>query len=372
MTFQAETRAMKKALKLAVSGRGRTFPNPMVGAVILDRYGNHAGDGFHRKCGAPHAEVIAIASAGDAASCGTMFVTLEPCCHHGRTGPCTDEIIKAGISRVVIAMTDPDTRVSGEGIAQLESAGIEVETGLLSGEARELNRVYLHYLETARSWVTLKIALSLDGRTAASDGSSRWISCEESRMLVQEMRASAGAVLTGAGTVRSDDPELTVRLPDTPPGGQPVRIVVSATGDFGESWKIFRSPGRVIIAVPEGVATHLTEYTDIPGVEAWEFPANSGIQGINLTSLFEKTAAEGIGSILCEAGSDLSTRLLADELVDSVSIFTAPLIIGGEGRPAFELLGIDNIENAIRLANVSSQSSGSDFLTEGCVVYRTD
>ena len=372
MVSKAETRAMKKALKLALHGRGNTFPNPMVGAVILDRDGNHAGDGFHRKCGAPHAEVIAIASAGDAASEGTMVVTLEPCCHHGRTGPCTDEIIKAGISRVVIAMTDPNPRVRGDGIKQLESAGIEVETGLLSGEAHELNRVYQHYLETSRSWITLKIALSLDGRTAAADGSSRWISCDKSRRRVHRKRASVQAVLTGAGTVRKDDPELTVRLTDTLSDRQPVRIVVSSTGDFGDSWKIFRNPGRVIIAVPEGVAAQLTEYTSIPGVEVWEFPADPGIQGINLTSLFERTASEGIGSILCEAGSDLSTRLLADELVDSVSIFTAPVILGGGGRPAFELLGIDNIENAIRLENVSSRRSGSDFLTEGNVVYRTD
>ena len=217
MVTQAETRAMKRALKLATRGRGSTFPNPMVGAIILDCDGNLAGDGFHRKCGAPHAEVVAISSAGDAASGGTMIVTLEPCCHHGRTGPCTDEIIRAGISRIVIAMTDPDPRVSGKGIKQLESAGIEVETGLLSEKARELNRVYFHYLETSRSWVTLKIALSLDGKTAAADGSSRWISCDRSRRLVQRMRASTGAVLTGAGTVRADDPELTVRLPDTRP-----------------------------------------------------------------------------------------------------------------------------------------------------------
>lgn len=372
MISRAETRAMKKALKLAAYGRGSTFPNPMVGAVILDRDGNHAGDGFHRKCGAPHAEVIAIASAGDASSGGTMVVTLEPCCHHGRTGPCTDEIIRAGISRIVIAMTDPDPRMGGRGIKQLESAGIEVETGLLSEKAHELNRVYNHYIETSRSWITLKIALSLDGRTAATDGSSRWISCEKSRMRVHRMRASAGAVLTGAGTVRKDDPELTVRLDDAPSANQPVRIVVSSTGDFGDSWKIFRSPGRVIIAVPAGVAARLTEYTGIPGVEVWEFPADSRVQGINLTSLLERTAAEGIGSILCEAGSDLSTRLLKDELVDSISIFTAPVILGGEARPAFEKLGIDSIKEAIRLENISSRRSGSDFLTEGCVVYRTD
>ncbi|MEN8209356.1 MAG: bifunctional diaminohydroxyphosphoribosylaminopyrimidine deaminase/5-amino-6-(5-phosphoribosylamino)uracil reductase RibD [Candidatus Fermentibacteria bacterium] len=372
MISRTETSAMKEALQLAIHGSGTAFPNPMVGAVILDRDGNRAGEGFHRKCGAPHAEVAAIKAAGDAASGGTMVVTLEPCCHRGRTGPCTDAIISAGISRVVIAMTDPDPRVSGKGIKQLESAGLEIETGLFSKEARDLNRVYLHYLETARSWVILKMALSLDGRTAAADGSSRWISCEESRILVHRMRASSGAVLTGAGTVRADDPELTVRLPDKLFAKQPVRIVVSTTGNFGESMKIFRSPGRVIIAVPEGVANRMPDYTGIQGVEVWEFPSDSASPGVHLASLFERTAREGIGEILCEAGSDLSTRLLKDELVDSVSIFTAPMILGSEGRPAFELLEIDTINNAIRLKNASSRCSGSDFLTEGRVVYRTD
>lgn len=372
MVSKVEINAMKKALKLAVYGKRNTFPNPMVGAVILDKDGNHAGDGFHRKCGAPHAEVVAISSAGDASSGGTMVVTLEPCCHQGQTGPCTDEIIRAGIARVVIAMTDPDPRVSGKGIKQLESAGVEVEAGLLSDEASAMNRVYLHYLETSRSWVTLKIALSLDGRTAAVDGSSKWISCEDSRELVHRKRASVQAIMTGAGTVRDDDPELTVRMADIPPGGQPVRIVVSSTGNFGGSRKIFRAPGKTIIAVPEGVTDRLTEFSGMSGVEVWEFPPDSSTPGFNLVPLFERTADSGIGEILCEGGSGLSTQLMKDRLVQSVSIFTAPVILGGEGRPAFEQLGIDTIEDAVRLKNVSSSRSGSDFLTEGEIVYRLD
>lgn len=372
MASKLEIQAMKKALKIAVYGKRSAFPNPMVGAVILDKDGTHLGDGFHRKCGAPHAEVVAISSAGDASSGGTMVVTLEPCCHRGRTGPCTDEIIRAGISRVVIAMIDPDPRVSGKGIKQLESAGIEVETGLLSDEASAMNRVYLHYLETSRSWVTLKIALSLDGRTAAADGSSKWISCEDSRKLVHLKRASVQAILTGAGTVRDDDPELTVRMADIPPGGQPVRIVVSSTGDFGDSRKIFKAPGKTIIAVPEGVSARLTEFSGMSGVEVWEFPPDSSTPGFNLAPLFERTAASGIGEILCEAGSCLSTQLMKDQLVKSVSIFTAPVILGGEGRQAFEQLGIDNVKDAVRLENVSYHRSGSDFLTEGEIVYRSD
>ncbi len=367
-----ETRAMKTALTLAACGRGRTFPNPMVGAVILDRDGRSAGEGFHRECGAPHAEVIAIAAAGSASSGGTMVVTLEPCCHHGRTGPCTDAIIRAGISRVVIAMKDPDPRMSGSGIKKLESAGIQVETGLLADQAQELNRVYLHYADTSRSWINLKIALSLDGRTAASDGSSRWISCDHSRRHVHEMRAAADAVLTGAGTVRVDDPELTVRIDGIPSERQPVRIVISSTGNFGNSRKIFENPGRIIIAVPEEAAERLIEYAGMSEVEIWEFPMDSDNQGVNLASLLKKTASRGIGEILCEGGGTLSTRLLRDKLVNSISIFTAPVILGGEGKPALLNLGIDSIEDAIRLENISSRMSGTDFLTEGCVVYRSD
>ena len=372
MVSDAEILAMRKALKLALGGRGNTFPNPMVGAVILDSAGNQVGEGYHRKYGEPHAEVVAIASAGEASYAGTIVVTLEPCCHYGKTGPCTEQIIEAGISRVVIAMTDPDPRVNGKGIRQLESSGIDVETGVLSEEARTLNRVYIHYLETSMSWITLKMALSLDGRTASADGSSKWITSEASRKLVHGMRASAQAVMTGAGTLRDDNPELTVRYEDVPPGGQPARIVVSSTGDFGNSRKIFNASGRVVIAVPEGIKARLNEFDGMPGVEIWEFPPDPSSPGFDLSLLFRRTAAEGLGEILCEAGSTLSTYLLRNRLVNSVSIFTSPVILGGEGKPAFEHLGIGTIKDAIRLDDISSRRSGSDFLTEGSVVYRTD
>ena len=266
-------------------------------------------------------------------------------------------------------MIDPDPKMSGKGIKKLEAAGIEVESDLYRDKARNINRVYLHYLETSRSWVNLKIALSLDGRTAAADGSSRWISCDRSRTAVHGMRASSGAVMTGAGTVRTDDPEMTVRLDDTPAENQPVRIVVSSTGDFGNSRKIFSAAGKTVIAVPEGVAARLASYSTMPDVEIWEFPPDSSTPGFNLVRLFEKTASTGIGEILCEAGSRLATHLLKAELVDSVSIFTAQMILGGEGKPAFGELGIDSIGSSIKLKNVRSRRSGSDFLTEGCVVY---
>lgn len=367
-----EIQAMKRALELALRGRSAVFPNPMVGAVVLDGSGNNIGEGFHEKCGAPHAEIIALSAAGEAASEGTLVVTLEPCCHHGRTGPCTDAIIKAGINKVVLAMLDPHPLICGKGVRQLESSGIEVETGVLSIDAEILNRVYMHYLKTSRSWVTLKLALSMDGRTSAEDGSSKWLSCEASRKKVHRMRASVQAVMTGAGTIRDDNPELTARFTDHPSDKQPARIVVSSTGDIGDSRKIFRNPGRVIIAVPETVSDDLREYEKEYGVEIWEFPSDPGERGFDLTLLLERTAEEGFGEILCECGRELATGLLRKQLVNTVSIFTTPLILGGEGRPAFDVLGIKSMTDAIRLTNVISSLSGTDTHMEGEVVYGVD
>lgn len=371
MASLPEIQAMKRALEIAFQGRKAVFPNPMVGAVVLDSDGNIVGEGFHEKCGAQHAEIGALSEAGAEASSGTIAVSLEPCCHYGRTGPCTDAIIKAGIRRIVIAMDDPHPNVSGKGVKQLKAAGIEVETGVLFKEAELLNRVYLHYLETSRSWVTLKMALSLDGRTAAKDGSSRWLSCEESRKQVHLMRASAQAVLTGAGTVRDDDPRLTSRIPEYT-GEQPARIVVSATGDLGNSRKIFDRQGRVIIAVPESVSADLTEFQNTFDADIWKFPADSSGYGLNLTLLLERTASEGFGEILCECGRGLASALLRKKLVNTLSMFTTPLILGGEGLPAFDELGISSMVSAIRLENVRSNMSGVDMHLEGEVVYGTD
>lgn len=371
MASNTEILAMKKALKLAVRGRGSTFPNPMVGAVVLDRKGEEVGDGFHRKCGAPHAEAVALSSAGNRTEGGTMVVTLEPCCHQGRTGPCTDQIISAGISRVVIAMNDPDPRVCGGGADQLRSAGLDVETGVMSDEARRLNRIYLRYLETGRSWVTVKMAVSLDGRVAAADGSSRWISCEESRKRVHRKRANVGAVMTGAGTVRKDDPELTVRHASLPPSGQPPRIIVTRSGDLGGSEKALRAPGRVIIAVPEGASSGLEELSSFRGLEIWELPGN-GSGGLQLEALLKRTADEGFGEILCEAGPGLATSLLRNGLADSMMVFTAPILLGEGGTPAFGELAIGSMEEALELEGAAFRRSGTDYLTEGEIVHGTD
>lgn len=372
MASLSEVQAMQRAFELALRGGNSTFPNPMVGAVVLDPGGFTVGEGFHERCGTPHAEIVAMAEAGVAAAGGTLVVTLEPCCHHGRTGPCTEAIIGAGISRVVIATMDPHPMVCGNGALELRSAGIEVETGVLSEDADAINRVYLHFLRTGRSWLTLKMAVSLDGRIAAHDGTSRWITGEESRGRVHRIRASTQAVLTGAGTVRIDDPQLNARLSDSIPEDQPARIVVTSTGKFGESGRIFKNTGRVIIACPEGTVVKHGPPFEETNVEIWEFPVDASRGGIPLPMLLQRTASEGFGNVMCESGPGLATEFLKQELVNDLIVFTASLILGSNGIPCLGDLGIATLKDAIRLKDVTVYPSGADSVLEGEIVYRTD
>ncbi|OPL18158.1 MAG: hypothetical protein AVO35_06540 [Candidatus Aegiribacteria sp. MLS_C] len=371
MASDAEVLAMRKALRMASKGRGAAFPNPMVGAVVLDGNGVEVGDGFHRKCGEPHAETVALAAAGDRARGGTMVVTLEPCCHQGRTGPCTEKIIGAGISRVVVAMQDPDPRVHGGGIRALEEAGIDVETGILAERAAELNRFYLHYVRTGRSWVTLKLALSLDGRVAAADGGSRWISCEESRKTVHKKRASVSAVMTGAGTVRRDDPRLTARDLPFPLCEQPARVVVTGSGDLGDPKRFLSAPGRIIIALPRGAGDLPEIIRGRSDLEIWELPKDSR-GGVDLRELLARTASRGMGEVLCESGPGLAANLMIEGLVDSVMFFTAPILMGNGGVPAIGDLGVRSMDGAIRLRGVRRRRIGTDQLTEGEIVHGSD
>jgi diaminohydroxyphosphoribosylaminopyrimidine deaminase / 5-amino-6-(5-phosphoribosylamino)uracil reductase len=372
MVSLTEIQAMRRALQLAVRGGRVTFPNPMVGAVILDAGGRTVGEGFHACCGGPHAETEALGQAGTAATGGTLVVTLEPCRHQGRTAPCTDRIISAGIARVVVAMPDPDPRVAGGGLTRLREAGLEVETGLLSVEAAQVNRVYLHYQATGTSWLRMKLAASMDGRIATADGGSRGLSCETSRWEVHRMRAAAHAVLTGGGTVRRDDPELTVRFPDIPiPFGQPARIVVTSTADMGSSRKLFRSDARVIAAVPGTMPPGSIRALEDLGAEVWTMAPSSRGE-LDLTALLKRTATEGMGEILCECGGRLATALLRERLAKELTVFTAPVLLGAGGMPALGDLGIVAMEGAFRLRGTRAAVSGTDTKLEGEIVYGSD
>ncbi len=366
MASASELSAMRRCLELAALGGRRTFPNPLVGAAVLDRSGRMTAEGYHERCGAPHAEAAALERACERAAGGTLVVSLEPCCHRGRTGPCTDLILRSGVARVVVAMEDPDPRVSGRGIDRLREAGLDVEVGVLEGEAAALNRVYLSYTETGRSWLVLKMAVSIDGRVAAADGSSRWITGRESRSRAHGLRASVDAVLTGAGTVRVDDPMLTARLVSAPPERQPAVIVVTGSGDLGGSRAIFGETGRrVVLAVPEGCGLGSPE-----GAEVWELPAGDG--GVDLARLLSRTASEGMGSVLCEAGPLLATALLRQRLVNLVHAAIAPVILGSEGVPVLGELGIGSLGEAIRLRSVKAGACGIDTFLEGEVVHGSD
>ena len=366
----AEMDMMKMALQLAGRGGKHTFPNPLVGALVVDRDGEIAGEGWHARCGGPHAEIEALKAAGERSVGGTLFVTLEPCCHFGRTPPCTDAIIDSGLSRVVIGLKDPNPGVPGAGAGMLRDAGMDVTTGMLEDLARQQNRLYIHYLKTGRSMVHLKLAVSLDGKTAAADGSSRWITGAESRRRVHMMRKNAFAVMIGAETLRRDNPALSVRDVECPPSEQPARIVVSRSGNIGFAERCRTENSRLIIVLPDDISDSARKNVTATGAEVWLVPPDYG--GVDLQLLLQKTAGEGLGLILCEGGHSLATALLSRQLVDKISIFCAPIILGHEGIPALGRLGIESIDGCIRLEDINTELLGSDCLIEGDVVYRID
>ncbi len=356
MFNKCERFAMRRAIELALGGGKKVFPNPRVGAVILSPGGELVADGFHAFHGGAHAEKNALANAGDVTG-HTLVVTLEPCSHFGKTPPCAVAIAESGIHRVVIGIRDPNPLVAGQGIEFLRSRGIEVEAGLLSEEVEKLNEVYLHYISTGRSFLHLKMAGSLDGRSAAADGSSRWITGSESRARVHEYRRNSHAVLIGRGTAVADDPELTVRSLECSQDEQPVRIVL-ANSEMPGNLKLFNSPGRTVVATGKDL--------NLPAsVEVW-----TGIE--TPAQLLTRSAEKGIGLILCEGGGSLAASLLGNHLVDRLSIFSAPAILGSSGFPLIGDVGVESIKDILRMENVTVTRTGQDILTEGRLVYRTD
>ncbi len=361
---------MERALELAGKGRGSTFPNPMVGAVVLSPEGEVVGEGYHSRCGAPHAEVEALRDAGNRARAATVVVNLEPCCHTGRTGPCTVELARAGVARVVVAMEDPNPEVAGEGLRRLREDGIEVEVGLMEGPAAELNRAYTHYIRTGRSLVVLKMAATLDGRVAAADGSSRWITGPESRHAVHRMRSRADCVMVGAGTVRRDDPRLTVRLVDFDREDRPLRLAVAGPGGIPGEARMLRSGPPAAVALPATAPPQVVSALEETGAGVWRLPCENGM--VVPQTLLAKTAQEGIGEVLCEGGPTLATALLRRGLAARGAFFVAPALLGSEGVPSLGGLGIDTVKRAMRMRDVRVTALGGDALLEGEIVYRSD
>ena len=345
---------MRLALDLAWRRLGTTSPNPTVGAVVA-RQGEVIGRGVTQPVGGPHAEVGALNGMGEKTAGTTLYVTLEPCAHHGHTPPCVDLILSCGVARVVCAMIDPDARVSGRGVEHLRRAGIEVKVGVLEDEARRLNAYYVKHRTTGLPFVVLKLAQSLDGRIATASGDSKWITGEAARRRAHLLRSRVDAVLVGAGTVLTDDPMLTVRLVE---GRDPARIVVDSALRIPETARVL-GPGRVIVATAdradEGHAQRLRER----GAEVWRLPAVDG--RVDLRALIVELGRRDFLSVMIEGGGQVAASVLRAGVVDQVQVFIAPKLIGS-GIDAVSDLNVTKVTEALRLADVGGERIGDDLL----------
>jgi diaminohydroxyphosphoribosylaminopyrimidine deaminase / 5-amino-6-(5-phosphoribosylamino)uracil reductase len=350
-----DIRHMSRALELAGRGLWSTDPNPRVGCVIAD--GERVlGEGWHERAGSAHAEVNALAEAGAGARGATAYVTLEPCCHQGRTPPCTDALVAAGIHRVFYSIRDPNPRVSGGGAARLVEAGVEVTGGLLATRGRELNPGFLSRMERGRPWLRLKLAASLDGRTALAGGESRWITGEAARSDVQHLRARSSAVMTGLATVVADDPRLDVRLPEAP--RQPLRIVLDTRLRIPASARIVAPPGQLLVlTASEEVAQRVR--LESAGARVVRVPAGPG--GIDLPAVMEALATLEINELQVECGPTLATALLAARLVDELVIYMAPVLLGADAHPLTRLAGITQMAGRMEFSILDLSRVGADM-----------
>jgi diaminohydroxyphosphoribosylaminopyrimidine deaminase/5-amino-6-(5-phosphoribosylamino)uracil reductase len=354
---------MRLAIELARKAKGRTSPNPMVGAVIV-KDGEIVGTGYHQKAGTPHAEIHAIRDAGEKAKDATIYVSLEPCSHYGRTGPCTQAIISAGLSRVVMAMMDPNPRVNGKGKSILESHGISVTNGILENEARKLNEFFIKYITTGLPFVILKTAMTLDGKIATHSGKSKWITSEDSRKLVHQIRDEVDAIMVGIGTVIKDDPSLTTRLLDGN-GRDAMRIILDSHARIPLDSKILNlnSNAKTIVAItssaPQERIEQIKQHADILTISEKDGK-------IDLQELMKKLGQMEITSVMIEGGADVNASALKAGIVDRVMFFIAPKLFGGKDAPSpIGGDGIDEPSEAIKLKDMSVERIGEDILIIG-------
>jgi len=357
---------IKKTFKLALKGQGRTSPNPMVGAVLV-KNDTIVGKGYHKKAGDMHAESVAINDAGENAKGATLYVNLEPCSHFGRTPPCVEQIIKNGISRVVFSMRDPNPLISGKGAGKLRDASIEVKTGVLESEARDLNEVFVKYITTGRPFVTLKLALSLDGKIATKTGESKWITGEKSRLMVHKTRNIVDANLVGIGTVLRDDPMLTTRLPSKR-GRDPIRIVVDSLLKIPLKAKIFTEKSNaqnIIVTTMSSYEERGAIYEQMPKTKVLVV-GTSKKNKVSLNQMTDRLGSMKITSIMIEGGAEIGGSAIREGIVDKVMFFIAPKIIGGRGAPSpVGGDGITFIKDAIKLHSMNVTRCGVDILVEG-------
>jgi diaminohydroxyphosphoribosylaminopyrimidine deaminase/5-amino-6-(5-phosphoribosylamino)uracil reductase len=354
-----DRRAMARAIELARNGEYTTHPNPRVGCVLA-RNDQIIAEGWHERAGGPHAEVAALqalaSSAGAAAAQGsTVYVSLEPCSHYGRTPPCADALVNARVARVVFAMPDPDPRVAGRGAVLLTQAGIQVDVGLMEAESEALNEGYLKRNRKGMPFVRVKVGMSLDGRTALANGQSKWITSEAAREDVQRWRARSSAVLTGIGTVLADDPQLSVRLPDT--SRYPAVVVLDANARTPVEARVFTGGGSLIVFTRGG---------DVRGAAALRLKgarveAVAGSDQLDLSAVLAKLAELQMNDVLVEAGPTLTGALVREGLVDELLIYMAPKLLGPQGRPLFDLPLLEDLQRAATFNIIESHQTGPDL-----------
>ena len=358
MISPADQAHMAQALRLAKRGLYSTSPNPRVGCVIV-RDGVVVGEGWHQRAGEAHAEVNALQQAGAAARGATAYVTLEPCSHHGRTPPCTEALLAAGIGRVVAAMADPNPLVAGRGLAQLQAAGVAVDVGLMADEAHELNIGFVSRMTRKRPWVRLKAAASLDGKTALQNGESQWITGPQARQDGHCWRARACAILSGIGTVRKDDPQLNVRGVDTP--RQPLKVIVDSRLELSPAARLLEAGNVLLVSAGQAVAEVAEKAAALRerGAEILDLPDGKG--RVDLHALLHELARRGLNEVHVEAGSRLNGALLAAGLVDEVLLYLAPCLLGDTAQGLFALPALESLAGKHRLAIREVKQFGDDL-----------
>jgi diaminohydroxyphosphoribosylaminopyrimidine deaminase/5-amino-6-(5-phosphoribosylamino)uracil reductase len=347
---------MAGAIRLAKRGLYTTDPNPRVGCVLVKK-GKVIGEGWHERAGEPHAEIMALKAAGDAAKEATAYISLEPCCHHGRTPPCSDALISAGISRAVIAMEDPNPQVAGNGIKQLSEAGIDVESGVMTAQAEALNPGFIQRMREGKPFIRCKLAMSLDGRTAMASGESQWITGEPAREDAHRLRARSSAIITGIETVLADNPSLNARLEGVEVN-QPIRVVLDSHLRMPLDARMFSLPGRTVICTTQQDKKKVDELINA-GAEVVQLPEDNG--RISLDALMDYLAEEQVNEVMVEAGATLNGALLQTGLVDEIVVYMAPLLMGDEARSLFTLPGLSQMKNRVSLYISDMRAVGKDW-----------
>tara|TARA_R110002049_G_scaffold13509_3_gene58774 strand:+ start:129381 stop:130493 length:1113 start_codon:yes stop_codon:yes gene_type:complete len=370
MTNQRDVECMSLALRLARQGRYTTRPNPNVGCVITSKHGDIVGTGFHVKAGDAHAEIHALEKAGEQAAGGTAYVTLEPCCHHGKTGPCTQALIKANVSKVFVAMQDPNPLVAGKGIKELQKHGIQVVESLLSDQAREPNRGFIKRMSVGMPWVTVKVATSMDGRICLSNGQSKWITSEHARNDVQKLRATHDAILTGIGTVLTDNPSLNVRIDSEQLGIeqrviQPCRVVIDPDLRISLQANLLNVEGKTLIFAKQNA--NGSEFSELENCEIIYLPNENG--KFDLKLVLKKLASLEINSVLVEAGSSLIGKLINARLVDELIHYLSPKLMGNLSRGMADIDEIKQMKDCISLEYSDVRKIGNDLRITSLITY---